>query len=380
MRNLRVGTLLGIPILINPSWFLLFGLATWMLATQYYPDVLPEETRGTHYLLAGVSSLIFFASIVLHELAHSIVAKAYRIPVRNITLFIFGGVSQITREATKPLNELFMAIAGPLTSLVLGTLFLVTWWGMGRNAHAIDEVLVWVGGINLVLGIFNLVPAFPLDGGRVFRSLIWLVSRNYSRATSIASWTGRGTAWLVMAVGFLGVLGFNTALTANSLGAAWLIFIGLFMENAARQSLTHNRLLNTLQQYSAGDLMVADPPVVEGDMSIASLARGVLELNPRVCYFVEDQGKLAGIISGYQMRLIPETLWDTTTARQAMVPSARLHPTQREQLASDILIEMESEDLLHMPVIEGGRVIGVIARDRILGVLRQAGLIHAPQM
>jgi Zn-dependent protease len=379
MRNLRVGSLLGIPILINPSWFLLFGLATWMLATQYYPDVLPSETRPTHYLLAGVSSLIFFASIVLHELAHSVVAKAYRIPVRNITLFIFGGVSQITREASKPLNELFMAIAGPLTSLVLGAVFLCTWWGMGRNAHPLDEVLVWVGGINLVLGIFNLVPAFPLDGGRVFRSLIWLVSRNYSRATSIASWTGRGTAWLIMGIGLLGVLGFNTPLTANSLGAAWLIFIGLFMENAARQSLVHNRLLNTLQQYSAGDLMIADPPVVAGDMSIASLARGVLELNPRVCYFVEDQGKLAGIISGYQMRAVPEAMWDSTTARQAMVPSARLHPTAREQLASDVLIEMESEDLLHMPVIEGGRVIGVIARDRILGVLRQAGLIRAPQ-
>lgn len=380
MRNIRIGTLLGIPILINPSWFLLFGLATWMLATQYYPDVLPDETRETHYLLAGISSLIFFASIVLHELAHSVVAKAYRIPVRNITLFIFGGVSQITREATKPLNELFMAIAGPLTSLVLGILFLFTWWGLGRNANPVDEVLVWVGGINLVLGIFNLVPAFPLDGGRVFRSLIWLVSRNYSRATSIASWTGRGTAWLIMGVGFMGVLGFNTPLTANSLGAAWLIFIGLFMENAARQSLTHNRLLNALQQYSAGDLMVADPPVVSGDMTIASLARGVLELNPRVCYFVEDQGKLAGIISGYQMRLTPEALWDTTTARQVMVPSASLHPAAREQLASDVLIEMESEDLLHMPVIEGGRVIGVIARDRILGVLRQAGLIQAPQM
>ena len=378
MRNIRLGSLLGIPILVNPSWFLLFGLATWLLATQVYPDVLPEAQSSTHIAMAGVSSVIFFLSILLHELAHSVVAKAYRIPVRNITLFIFGGVSQITREASKPLNELLMAIAGPLTRMALGVIFLGTWFAIGRDSRPVDEVLFWVGGINIVLGVFNLLPAFPLDGGRVFRSLIWLVSRNYYRSTSIAAWTGRGTAWLIMAVGFLGVLGYNSALTGSPIGAAWLIFIGLFMENAARQSLLHNKLLKTLQQYSAGDLMVADPPVVEGAMSVASLARGVLEINPRVCYFVEEQGKLAGIVSDFQMRAIPEALWDSTTAAQAMVPSAKLHPTERERLASDVLIEMESENLMHMPVIEGGRVIGVIGRDRILGVLRAAGLIRSP--
>jgi Zn-dependent protease len=380
MRNIRLGSLLGIPILVNPSWFILFGLATWMLATQYYPDVLPKEESTTHYVMAATSALVFFISILLHELAHSAVAKAYRIPVRSITLFIFGGVSQITRDATKPLNELFMAIAGPLTSLVLGALFIAAWWAIGADAtRPVDHVLIWLGGINLAIGVFNMIPAFPMDGGRVFRSLIWLFGHNYNRATVIAAWTGRGAAWLMLAVGFLGVLGYATPITGTPAGGAWMLLIGLFLENAARQSLLQNRLVQTLQQYSAGDLMVPDPPVVEGQMSVASLARGVLELNPRVCYFVEDHGKLGGLISAYQMRAIPEALWDTTTAAQAMVPSAKLRATGRNSLASEVLLEMENEDLLHMPVVEEGRVIGVIGRDRILGVLRQAGLIRAPQ-
>jgi Zn-dependent protease len=380
MRSIRLGTLLGIPILVNPSWFILFAIATWSLATQYYPDVLPRETRQTHYLMAGVSALIFFASIVLHELAHSIVAKAYRIPVKSITLFIFGGVSQITREATRPLNELLMAIAGPLTSVALGAIFFGAWWAIGADdSRPVDQVLIWLSGINLILGVFNLLPAFPMDGGRVFRSLIWLFGGNYNRATSIAAWTGRGSAWLIMAVGIAGIAGITTPVTEGPLGGAWLVLIGLFMENAARQSLVQNKLLRTLQQYSAGDLMIENPPVVEGQISVAALARGVLEINPRVCYFVEDQGKLAGIISGYQMRAIPEALWDSTTAAEAMVPSARLQPTSRTSSASDVLLEMETQDLLHMPVVEEGRVVGVIGRDRILGVLRQAGLIRAPQ-
>jgi CBS domain-containing protein len=182
-----------------------------------------------------------------------------------------------------------------------------------------------------------------------------------------------------MAIGFASIAGFQTPLTGNAFGGAWLVLIGLFMENAARQSLVQNQLMRTLQQYSAGDLMVADPPVVEGDMSVASLARGVLELNPRVCYFVESEGKLAGIISGYQMRAIPERLWDTTTAAQAMVPSASLHPTGPDRPAAEVLLEMETDDLLHMPVVKEGRVVGVIGRDRILGVLRQAGLIPTPK-
>lgn len=376
MRTFRIGSLFGIPILINPGWFLLFVLVTWLLATQVYPDALTTGSRQTHFLMAAASVVLFFVSILIHELAHSIVAKAYRIPVKSITLFIFGGVSQITREATRPLNELLMAAAGPFMSLVLGGVFLGSWYAIGaEDSRAIDYVLFWLAMMNFVLGVFNMVPAFPMDGGRVFRSLIWLVTGNYNRATGIAAWTGRGIAWIMMAVGGMAMLGFNVFIANDAFGGIWLILIGLFLENAARQSLVQNRLVQTLKNFHAGDLMTADPPAVSGDISVATLAHGVMEINPRACYFVEEDGKLAGIISGYQIAAIPEPLWATTTAAQAMVPSAKLRPTRREQLVSDVLLEMEMEELLHMPVVENGRVIGVIARDRILGVLKQAGLL-----
>ncbi|MGE0599863.1 MAG: site-2 protease family protein [Dehalococcoidia bacterium] len=376
--NLRVGSLAGIPILVSPSWFVLFGLATWLLATQFYPDALQEAGRTTHYAMAAASVILFFASIVLHEMAHSLVARAYKIPVKSITLFILGGVAQITREAARPLHELLMAAAGPLTSFVLGGMFFGIWFVLGaENTRPIDFVLVWLALMNLIVAVFNLLPAFPMDGGRVFRSICWMVSGNYNQATSIAAWTGRGFAFAGMAAGLAAVAGQDVVIANNPASGAWLIFLGLFLENAARRSLQQNRLVSELRLYKAEDVMSNNLPVVDGGQSVGSLARGVLDLNPRVCYMVEDAGSLAGLISGYEMRGVPETQWDTITARQAMIPSATLRATAREQLVSDVLLEMETENLFHMPVVENGRVVGVIARDRIMKLLVQAGLLPA---
>jgi Zn-dependent protease len=378
IRTFKVATLGGIPILINPSWFILFGLTTWLLATRFYPAALKDAGRWTHYSMAAASVVLFFISIVLHELAHSLVAKAYRIPVRSITLFILGGVAQITREAAKPLHELLMAAAGPLTSFLLAAAFGGAWLLLGaQDNRPIDYVLVWLGLMNAVLGVFNLLPAFPMDGGRIFRSIAWMVTGNYDRATQIAAWTGRAFAFSGVGVGLMAVSGRHTFIAHDAASGAWLIFVALFLENAARRSLDQNRLVRELRLYRAEDLMHRDPPLAEVSQSVGSLARGVIDINPRVCYFVQDEGKLAGILSGDEMRRVPEAQWDAVTARQAMVPSARLRAAAREQLISDVLLEMEIEDLFHMPVVENGRVVGVVARDRIVGLLRQAGLLPA---
>ena len=376
--NLRVGSLAGIPILISPSWFILFGLTTWLLATQFYPDAIQDADRTTHYLMAASSVILFFASIVIHELAHSLVARAYKIPVKSITLFILGGVAQITREAAKPLHELLMAAAGPLTSFALSAFFFGVWFALGaENTRPVDYVVIWLALMNIVLGVFNFLPAFPMDGGRVFRSICWMVTGNFDRATSIAAWTGRGFAWAGIAAGIAAMAGQNVILANNPASGAWLIFLGLFLENAARRSLQQNRLVGELRLYRAEDVMSHNLPDDDGAQTVGSLARGVIDLNPRVCYLVEDEGSLAGLISGYELRSIPENLWDSVTARQAMVPSDALRATAREQLVSDVLLEMEIEELLHMPVVENGRVIGVIARDRIMKLLVQAGLLPA---
>jgi CBS domain-containing protein len=219
-----------------------------------------------------------------------------------------------------------------------------------------------------------------MDGGRVFRSLIWMVSRNFYSSTMVAAWTGRGIAWAGMGAGILAVMGTNVFIANNPIGGVWLILIGLFLENAARQSLLQTRVVRALERYRATDLMIADPPVVPSDTTIERLASGVLEINPRVCYFVEDQGRLAGIISAYQMVCVPQPAWQTTTAADAMVPATRLVPVDPERLASDILLEMENHEATHFPVVRDGRVIGVIGRDRILNVLHQAGFLRSVEV
>lgn len=378
LRTIRVGSLAGVPILVSPSWFILFGLTTWLLATQFYPDALESAGPWTHYAMAGASVVLFFFSIVIHELAHSLVARAYKIPVRSITLFILGGVAQITREAARPLQELLMAAAGPLTSLALCLAFFGIWFGLGaREDRPIDYVLVWLALMNLILAIFNMLPAFPMDGGRVFRSIAWLITGNYNLATSLAAWAGRGFAFAGIGLGFAAVLGRDVVVADGAASGFWLIFLGLFLENAARRSLEQNKLVRELNLYKAGDIMHRDAPVVSGGHSVGSLARGVIDINPRVMYMVEDDGKLAGLITGYQLKGVPERDWDSTPAREAMVPSAALRAVARDQLVADVLLEMETSDLLHMPVVENGRVVGIVARDRILGLLRQAGLLPA---
>ncbi len=376
-RTYRVASVLGIPVMVSPTWFFLAALTTWILAVQIFPGWIEDQPRPVYILMALASAWFFFGSIILHELAHSVVAKLYRIPVRSITLFIFGGVAHITREASRPLAELLMAVAGPLMSALLGGVFFGVWWLAGSNTHRpIDAVIVWLAFTNVGLAIFNLIPAFPMDGGRVFRSLLWLLTGNYHRATLIAAWSGRIFGWALMAAGAVSLSGVDVYITEGYLGGAWLVLIGVFLENAARQGIFQNRVVRKLQAYQASELMLRNPPVVDAGMSLAALARGVMDLNPRVCYFVSEHGRLAGILSHFQIKSVHEALWDSTTAGQAMIPSAKLRAVGPAQPASDVLMEMETDELTHLPVVEGGQVLGVIGRDRILGVLLQAGYLR----
>lgn len=376
LRTFRIGMLFGVPLLVNPSWFVLAVLTTWFLATQFYPAAFSGASWWTHGWMAGASVAAFFASIVLHELGHSVVARWFSIPVRSITLFLFGGVAQITREAARPLEELAMALAGPLVSFALGAGFAGAWWALGARAdRGIDYVLVWLAVMNVGLGVFNLLPAFPMDGGRVFRSLVWLVTGRHGLATGMAAWTGRGFAWTMVGLGGLAVLGRDVVVADSLAGGAWLVLIGLFLENAARQSLLQQRLVRELARYRAEDVMVADAPVADARQTVGQLARGVLELNPRAVYLVSDGERLAGVLTGEELRSVPEALWDVTPAGAVMTPRESLRATARDRLVSDVLVEMEAEELRHMPVVEDGRVVGVVARDRIVGLLRQAGLL-----
>jgi Zn-dependent protease len=376
MRGFHAGSIFGIPITVQPGWFVMFGLVSGFLGFQVYPDLLEDRSWPVYAVMAAVSGLVFLASILVHEIGHALVARRFGIPVKDVSVFLLGGRTNMTRLPASPWQEMAISGIGPLVNLAIGTLLL---GGLlvvkPDDAGPVDATVFWVGATNIVLGLFNLLPAYPMDGGKILRAIVWRISGKPLRATRVAAWTGRGFAWAMIAAGTLAALGYDVVLVRAGADAVFLIFIGMFLESSARQGLFQGRIMELLDRYRADQLMSADPPVVSGSMSVSSLARGVLEINSRVCYFVEDDGRLAGILSAIQIQAIPEANWDTTTAAQAMVPRARLFPMGPERSITDVLLEMEHRDVTHLPVVSEDRVLGVVGRDRILLLLRQHGFL-----
>ena len=199
-----------------------------------------------------------------------------------------------------------------------------------------------------------------------------------AQATQSAAWIGRLFAWAGIAIGFLALLGYDTPLASSQFNGVWLLFMGFFLENAARQSLVQNRIREVLSRIKVKDVMVEDPPSLDPRVTVGMLARGAFQMNPRACYFIEDEGKLAGLISLFQVAVVPKAEWDTMTAGEAMVPRALLTGTSADRSLADVLQEMEQTNVSHLPVIAEGRVIGVIGRDRIIARLQDAGLVRLP--
>lgn len=236
-HTIPIGRLLGIPIELDYSWFLIAALTTWTLAVNYYPAELKSGTSGQYWLMGAVTAILFFVSIVVHELAHSWVALRYKIAVSRITLFIFGGVSQIVGEPGNAVAEFLIAVVGPLTSLALAALFYAS-EPLVAQIPSVLAVVKYLALINCILGVFNLIPAFPLDGGRVFRAIIWEFDKNFRRSTLIAASTGRFFGFLLIMAGVW------QALRGNVVNGLWTAFIGWFLESAAggqvQQQLVHS--------------------------------------------------------------------------------------------------------------------------------------------
>ena len=286
MRSgIHVGRIYGIDIYVDWSWIFIFLLVMWNLAVGVFPDLHPQWGPALIWGTAFVASLLFFASVLAHELSHSIVAKSQGIPVRNITLFLFGGVSNIEREPPSPAAEFVMAIVGPLTSIVLGVIFLLL---SGATAAGLDVItgnpigalarldplstlLLWLGPINILLGIFNLVPGFPLDGGRVLRSVLWAITNNLRVATRWASWVGQAVAWLFIIAGISMVFGRSVPiLGAGLISGLWLAFIGWFLNNAAVQSYQQVVVQDLLEGVPVARLMRANAPTVSPSIPVST--------------------------------------------------------------------------------------------------------------
>jgi Zn-dependent protease/predicted transcriptional regulator len=363
----RLGRVLGIPIYLHPSWFIIFLLITLSLRMQF-TQAHPAWTPGQDWMLGILTSLLFFASVIFHELSHSAVAMHYRIPVESITLFVFGGLSRIKRDATNAKQEFNIAIAGPLSSLFLsGCFWMVAHYGRGNDKVA--AVAGWLAFINLILALFNLVPGFPLDGGRVLRGIAWGITGDLARATRIASTAGKVFAYLMI---FDGIW---RALNGNWVGGLWLLFIGWFLLSAAQESFAQVAMRNTLAGVRAEDIMTRDIPTVPRDMSIEEYVHEVLRTGRR-CHIVTGSGKPVGLVTLHAARMEPREEWANTAIQAVMLPIDRIHSASPEEPVLGVLERMQSEDVNQMPVISEGQIIGMVARDAILRVLQtriQAG-------
>jgi Zn-dependent protease/CBS domain-containing protein len=378
--GLRIGKVFGITIRIDWSWLFIFVLVSWNLSA-IVGQARPSWGAGPRWALAVVAALLFFASVLAHELAHSLIARSRGVPVRSITLFLFGGVSNIQRDPDDPRSELLMAIVGPLTSLVIGALLVVIVSLLSRRTIAglTDPVTaigrlgpvallgLWLGYVNVVLGIFNLIPGFPLDGGRVLRSLLWMASGSVLKATRWASGVGQAIAWLMIFTGIAMVFGVRIPFFGTGLiSGVWLAFIGWFLNNASVQSYQQVAIHDVLEGVSVGRLMRADPATVRPDLSVESLVYDHVMQRDERAFPVRDNGDLLGIVTVEDVRKVPRANWEVTTVRQIMTGAASLVTAAPDEEAADALMKLAQSDVNQLPVMSGGKLVGLLRRQDIV--------------
>ena len=358
---LNIGKLFGIQLRLHYTWFIIFVFLTVLL-------VSPNWFSPLWWVIGIITCLLFFASVVAHELAHSLVGRANGIPIKSITLFIFGGVAQMAREATRPSAEFKMAAAGPICSLLIGGLFFLLWFFTPGMPEPIAIMIQWLAFINVALAIFNFIPGFPLDGGRVFRSLLWQFTGNYQRSTLIATQVGRVVGYLFILGGIL--IAVLRPFGLNWFTGLWLVFIGWFLENAASASYRQAQWRERLLGFTASQVMTSDCPMVPSEITVGRLVQEYVFISGCHFFLVADEGRLKGILALHDIKPVSRENWDVTQVKEIMTPINKLKVANPEQDALSVLEQMNEDDINQMPVVSEGRVIGLIARDNLIRLLR----------
>ena len=361
MRAWRLASLWGIAIQIDPSWLFIFGLLTWQLVTLQSARQPLWYTWG----VAIVTSLLLFASVLLHELAHSFAALRLGIPVQSVTLFLFGGVARITKEPDRPWVEFLIAIVGPLTSLLLGAGFGLLWILGGIFRWPFSNELQILAVNNLMLAGFNLLPGFPLDGGRVLRAGLWFLGGNLLTATRIATWLGQGLSVLLVVGGVALTVRFQEA------SWSWFVLVGLFLGMAATASYRQIRIREALQRVPVAALMHQSYQLLPPSLSL-SQAAPYLQSAPDKALPVVDFGRLVGLLSLSAVQRLPATAWAVTTVGQAMTPAARLVAVTPQSAASQLPFgEQEDTPVL---VVDEGRLMGLVGPSAVRQFIKARGL------
>ena len=361
-----LGRILGIPIGLDYSWFLIFALLTWSLATSYYPAEFKNWPVAQYWVVGAVTTILMFVSVLLHELGHSVVAMRYKIPVRSITLFVFGGVAQIGAEPPSAMAEFWIAIAGPATSLALALFFGLLQPVVGALAPvlALAKYLAYINGS---LALFNLIPGFPLDGGRVFRAIVWGITHSLHRATLVAANLGRFIAYLFI------MLGVWQMVTGNFGNGLWIAFIGWFLESAAASQIRQQTVHDLLGGHLVSDAMRHDYTIVSPGASLEQVVNEHILGSARRSLIVGQNEQVLGLLTLHTIKKILRSDWPLTTAAQAMIPAEQMKRIRPDAELVAALEEMDRDGVNQLPVMVGDQIQGVLGRDDVIGMLRILG-------
>jgi Zn-dependent protease/CBS domain-containing protein len=381
--QVSLGKVLGIPV--RADWSLLFivVLIALNLAAGLFPAWHPAWGVGLRWGVAFGAAVLFVVSILLHELSHAIVGRALGARIRGITLFMFGGIAHVEREPSRPAAELWMAIVGPVTSVVIGAsaILLGSWFGAHALAGARSDgmlaavrqlgpaatLLLWLGPVNLLLAGFNLIPGFPLDGGRVLRAFLWWVTGDLTRATRWASRVGQGFAWLLIGLGIS--MGFGVMVPVFGGGlfqGLWLVLIGWFLNSAARASFQQQLLREAVGDTSVAQLMDTGVQTVAPDVSVASLVHERLVHGEQRCYPVVEDGALKGLVCVRDTRLVAPSEWESTPVRRVMTPTDELTTLEPDEDAEHAVELLAEKDVEQIPVVDHGVLRGVVQRRDVV--------------
>lgn len=356
--SIGAGRILGIRVDIHFSLFLIVAFLTWSLATGFLPDRYPQWSAATYWSTGFVCALSLFVSVLLHELAHSLVAirRGYR--VEGITLFLLGGVSSIASESRRAVDDFVISVVGPLSSLAIAAVIGIVAFASGGSSP-VHAAIEYVAIINLLLGLFNLLPAFPLDGGRVLRAAIWAVTGSFRRASAISTRSGQMVGLLL--VGF----GVYQVIEGHALQGIWAALVGWFLNRAASASRRQDEVESVLEGVTVGDVMDVTPPTVEPDITVhEAVFDHLVRESVRVLVVCRDEHVL-GIFSITDVRTVPQSLWVEKSVRDIMTP-APLKSLAPEDGLDDALSLLGENGIHQAPVLVGDRLVGLLNRAHVI--------------
>ena len=366
--SIRLGRVGGIPIGLHYSWFIIATLITLSLAAEFN-RTQPDWPTSIIWVIAVLTALLFFVTLLAHELAHALVARTQRLPVHSITLFALGGVAQIEKDATSARTEFVVAVVGPITSLVIGFSCIGVAWSLGWSVRGgtggpMSAVLGWLGSINVVLALFNLIPGYPLDGGRLLRALLWRIYDDVDRATRNAARIGQAVGAIFIGWGLLQFF------AGAGFDGLWLAFIGWFLLTAAQASYAQVTIAETLRGVRVRDLMRDDCVTVGADVNLQSLVHDLLLRTGRRCIVVKRDSRVLGLVTPNEVRGVGRDRWQQVTAGDVMRPLDQLKTVGLDTPATEAFTTMAREDVNQLPVVTDGRLEGIVTRGHILQLLQ----------